>query len=135
MAHYPSHNPAQSNYVRASMYFSIAANSPNVDAAAAFISFWTNSIAAHTVMLGERGVPASTTVVDAIGPNLSEVAQIMFDFVSLVQDAATVPYALRPAAAGEINSQLRLVVDEVAAGVRTPADAAADFAAFANNLL
>ena len=135
MAHYPSHNPALSNYVRASMYFSISASSPNVDAAAALISFWTNSIAAHTVMLGERGVPASTTVVDAIAPNLSEVAQIMFDFVALVQDAATVPYALRPAAAGEINSQLRLIVDEVAGGVRTPADAAADFAAFANNLL
>ncbi|MCL2201560.1 MAG: extracellular solute-binding protein, partial [Oscillospiraceae bacterium] len=135
MAHYPSHNPALSNYVRASMYFSIAANSANVDAAAAFISFWTNSVAAHTVMLGERGVPASAAVVDAIAPNLSPVAQIMFDFVSLVQDAATVPYALRPAAAGEINSQLRLLVDEVAAGIRTPAEAADTFAAFASNLL
>jgi len=135
MVHYPSHNPAQSNYVRASMYFSIAATSDNVDAAAALVSFWTNSIAAHTVMLGERGVPASEAVVDAIAPNLSEVAQIMFDFVSVVQDAATVPYALRPAAAGEINSQLRLIVDEIAGGVRTPADAAADFAAFANSRL
>ena len=135
MANYPSHNPAMSNYVRASMYFAIASNSENVDAAAALINFWTNNIEAHNIMLGERGVPASAVVVDSVIQNVSEVGQIMFDFVSMVQEDATVPYALRPPAAGEINDQLRLLVDEVAAGIRTPEEAAENFAAFANNLL
>jgi len=135
MAPYPSHNPANSNYVRASMYFSIAANTDNVDVAAGLVNFWTNNVDAHKIMLGERGVPASAVVVSTITPDMSEVGAIMLDYVSMVTENSTIPYALRPAAAGEINSQLRLVVDEVAFGTITPADAAASFAAFAGNLL
>ena len=135
MATYPSHNPAASNYVRASMYFSIAANTDNVDTAAALVNFWTNSVEANQIMKGERGVPASAAVVEAITPEMNEVGKIMFEYVSMVAADATIPYALRPPAAGEINSQLRLVVDEMAFGSTTPAGAAESFAAFAANLL
>jgi len=134
MTAYPSANPAESNYVRASMYFSIAEATENVDAAAALISFWTNSVDANKIMLGERGVPASGVVAEALTGDLTPEAQIMFGFVQRMTENTSVPYALRPAAAGEINDQLRLLVENVYAG-KTAADAAQELVDFGNNLL
>lgn len=80
------------NYLKPSMFFSIPASSDNPEAAAQFISFFTNSLEANEVLSAERGVPISSVVREHLKPLVDPVTQLTFDFLSTVEaDASAVP--------------------------------------------
>lgn len=81
---YPSNDTAKSNYLKPSQFFSVAANTANVDLAVDVLNFWTNSVAANEILLAERGIPISSVVAEAIKPMVSPVQQEVFDFVNNV---------------------------------------------------
>lgn len=134
---YPSENPAQSNFVRAAMYFSITTHTDNPAAAAALINFWTNSVEANSVLLGERGIPASSVVTEAIAPLTGEAGQRMADFVAKVSAPgnSSPVNPPRPEGSGEIVDHLRFLIENITHGTMTPEAAAEDFFNFGNNIL
>jgi multiple sugar transport system substrate-binding protein len=135
MTTYPSSNPGRSNFVRSSMYFSISAHGNNQDAAAALINFWVNSVDANRIMLGERGVPTSTVVADAIASDMTPVGVQIAEFVGMVANNSTPVNPPRPGAASEIIEQLRILTEAVGNGTMTGQAAAAEFFSFGNEVL
>jgi multiple sugar transport system substrate-binding protein len=137
MTTYPSENPQLSNYIRASMYFSITTQSENPQTAAEFINFWTNSIEVNRIIMAERGIPASTVVADAIAPDFNEANQIASAFVEFVgQPGNSMPVnPPRPEGAGEIVDYLRLLMENVGHGAMTAQEAGEAFFSFGNNIL
>ncbi|MDR2183166.1 MAG: extracellular solute-binding protein [Clostridiales bacterium] len=137
MTTYPSENPQLSNYIRASMYFSITTQSDNPQTAAEFINFWTNSIEVNRIIMAERGIPASAVVADAIAPDFNEANQIASYFVDFVgQPGNSTPVnPPRPEGAGEIVDNLRLMMENVGHGAMTAQEAAEAFFNFGNSIL
>ncbi len=61
----PTSDTKVSNYLKPAMYFSVSADTKNPDAAVALLNYLINSEEANEILLGERGVPASTKIVRA----------------------------------------------------------------------
>jgi len=137
MTTYPSENPQASNYIRASMYFSITTQSDNPQTAAEFINFWTNSIDVNRIIMAERGIPASTVVADAIAPDFNPANQIASAFVEFVGSPgnSTPVNPPRPEGSGEIVDYLRLMMENIGHGSMTAQEAAEAFFNFGNNIL
>ncbi|MCL2703345.1 MAG: ABC transporter substrate-binding protein [Defluviitaleaceae bacterium] len=133
----PSDNPAASNYFRASMYFAITSQTQNAEAAAAFISFWTNSFAANQILLTERGVPISTVVADAIYEYFTESDRTASEFLEFVTSPgnSTPVNPARPPRSGDIVAHLNYLAESVALGNYTAEEAAQNFYDFGNGVL
>ena len=124
-------------WLKPGMFLSIASNSSNVDKAAAFINWFENSEAANDIMMAERGTPSSSTVRDYMTSSgkLSEAQKAMFQYTS---DAAAISGpALPPDPQGiaEINEAYAEAINNVLYGLKTSAEAAADFRTAANEIL
>ena len=135
MTTYPSTNPLISNFIRASMYFSISAHSDHPNEAAELINFWTNSVDVNRIILAERGIPASTVVADAIAPDFSPANQAAQAFVEFVAGNSTPVNPPRPEGAAQIVDHLRSLVEHISHGTMTAQQAAEDFFSFGNNIL
>ena len=114
-------NSSPGIYLRSSMYISMAANSENPELAARFINFLINDIEANRILLGERGIPVPPSVMADLYPRVSPGTQYAFDFIERIT-----PYATSgtnyPAAAGEVETLLQNVVQQILTG-RTTLDA------------
>src|SRR5690606_11664721 len=66
LAPLPGPNREQGLYLKPSMFFSISENSKVKEEAAKFIDFFVNDIEANKLILGERGVPVSGKVKEAL---------------------------------------------------------------------
>jgi multiple sugar transport system substrate-binding protein len=76
-------------YMKPSQYFSVTSTSPHAVAAARFIDFFTNDVAANKILGGERGVPVATQVLAALKPTLSRMAAESFDLIERATAYAT----------------------------------------------
>ena len=79
---WPSPNPALSNFLKPSQFFCVSIDSKNPEIGASLIDYITNSVDANNVLLGERGIPASSVVAKAISPNQSEIDQIVSAYIN-----------------------------------------------------
>ena len=70
--------------IQSSQMLCVSQDSEHKEAAAAFISWFQNSIECNNILRGERGIPINNTVRDALKADLTEGQQIMYDFVDLV---------------------------------------------------
>jgi len=136
MTTYPSSNPQRSSFGRASMFLSMTSHSDNQDAAAEFISYWMNSVEAHEVMRGERGVIVNPVVRDAVSHLLDEGPRMQAEFVGWTNDGNSSPFnPMRPEGAAEVVAELVRLTNLVAAGEMTPEDAAQGIFDFGNRTL
>jgi len=136
MTTYPSTNPRQANFGRASMFLSMTTHTDAPDAAAELISFWMNSLEAHEHMLGERGVIVNPVIAAAVYDQLDEGPRRQTEFVGWVNDGNSAPFnPTRPEGAAEVIAELNDVRDQVTHGLMTPEAAAAHFHAVANSIL
>ena len=124
-------------WLKPGMFLSIASNSSKADEAAAFINWFENSEEANDIMMAERGTPSSSTIRDYMtnSGKLSEAQKEMFQYTS---DAAAISGpALPPDPQGiaEVNEAYAEAVDNVLYGLKTSAEAAADFRTEANEIL
>lgn len=94
MTTWPSDDCQASNYLKPAMFFSISTDSANPQAAAEFLNYWTNDVDANKILLGERGVPVSSAVAEAITPMLDEISAEVNNYVSNV--AAPVSSTIDP---------------------------------------
>lgn len=122
-------------YMQPSMYWSIAKNSNSKDEAAKFIDFWINNQDANKLIKGERGVPISAAVKEAVTPELTEAEKQVFDFVSQMEPIASPMSPPPPVGSAEVISTLTDYVERVNFGQMTAADAAPQFREAANSIL
>ncbi|MFA6504835.1 MAG: sugar ABC transporter substrate-binding protein [Treponemataceae bacterium] len=116
---------AASNYLKASMYFSVTTQSKNPEEAAKFIDFFTNSVEANKILMAERGVPISAKIRKELSPLLPKISQEVFAFIERVSlDNSPTPPP-DPAHASELidNVFKPEVAEKVLFRVATPEDA------------
>jgi multiple sugar transport system substrate-binding protein len=110
------------NYIKPSMFFSIAKDSEYPEEAAKFIDFFTNSIEANQILFAERGVPISSVVREALAPELGPAQKEMFDFLGVVEGYNSPIRPPDPPGHGDINANVYLaqVVEPILYGQLSP---------------
>ncbi|RAK06897.1 multiple sugar transport system substrate-binding protein [Halanaerobium saccharolyticum] len=126
---------AEGLFLQPSQYFSVASNSENPDAAVKFINFFVDNVEANKVLMGERGVPASAKVRDALIPLLDDTTAKTFDYIDLaVEHSGPIapPYP-------EVHNQTMQEYDNLREmmfyGLITPEEAARQFRQKVNQIL
>lgn len=125
MTTWPSADPAKSDFLKPSQFFAITVDSKNPAEAAKVLDFITNSVECNNILLGERGVPISSEVSNAISENMSEDDRNIITFINEVvtPNSSTIsPPA--PTAASEAYNLNDNLIEKVCYGELTAADAA-----------
>lgn len=123
----PGPEASEGLFLKPSMFFSVTENSEHKEAAAKFISFFVNDIEANKLILGDRGIPGSSAVKEALVTEVSEEQAKVFEFIEWAESNSTPMGAPDPAEAGEIIGLLDGIAEQVMYGQTSPEDAATDF--------
>ena len=134
---YPTTEDAtnQPMYLKPSHFFSIAETSKHKKEAAEFIDWFTNSVEANEILMGERGIPVNTEVAAAIKPLVDENTQAIFDYIDAVGAIATPIDAPDPAGKGEIEAIGKTTAEELRYGYLTVEEATEDYVSRSNSIL
>jgi multiple sugar transport system substrate-binding protein len=125
------------NYLKPSQFISITKDSKHPKEAAMFIDFITNSVDANNILLGERGVPISPKIQEAIKPLLTPAQAEAQRYVASVEKAGSPLPPPDPTVEQNLENNLYLpqVVDPVLLKQTKPEDAVSQFRKDANSLL
>ena len=113
------------NYPKPSQFISITKDTKHPKEAAMFIDFITNDIEANKILLGERGVPISPKIADAIKPLLTPAQVETQDYLGIVATQAAPLPPPDPAVQQKLNDNVFLpqLMDPVLLK-QTPAESA-----------
>ncbi len=117
------------NYLKPSQFISITSNSKHPKEAAMFIDFITNDVEANKILLGERGVPISPKIQEAIKPLLTPAQTETLNYLARVEkDNSPLPPP-DPAAQSKLNDNIFLpqLVDPVLLKQTSPEAAVSQF--------
>ena len=123
---WPANNIKQADYTKPSQFFSVSSNSKNPEEAVKVINYLTNSKECNDVLLGERGVPASSVIAEAITPKLGQDEQLVIEFVTKVSENCSALDPADPVGSGEITNLIDSLTEEVCYGSKTADEAAAE---------
>ena len=125
---WPAYEPVKSGYLKSGQFFAIGAHGKNPEEAVKVLNFLTNSMEANDILLGERGVPASSVVAEAIAPKMSEVDQKVVAFINDVVTPNCSPIdPPQPDGASEVYNLLNQTVEKVCYGQMDAKTAAQSF--------
>jgi len=122
-------------YLKPAMLWSVSARTKEPKAAVQVVDFYMNDKEANLLLGVERGVPASAAVRAAVEPTLDELGKAMAQYVAFISDKVGPLPAPPPAGAGEIQSVLRRVNEQIGFGRQTPAEGAKQFVTEAKAVL
>jgi multiple sugar transport system substrate-binding protein len=122
-------------YMQPSMYWAVTTNSKVKEEAAKFIDFWINDVEANKLIKGDRGVPISSKIKEALAPELSEQTKQVFDFVAEMEPKSSPMSPAPPVGSPEIIAMLTDYVEEINFGQTTAAEVAPKFREAANAIL
>ncbi|WP_337913276.1 ABC transporter substrate-binding protein [Cohnella zeiphila] len=131
----PGWNDNKALFLKPSMYFSIASGSKVKEEAAKFIDFWVNDIDANKIIMGERGVPVSTKVQEALKPDLSPEQAKVFDYVAWAAENSSEMDPPNPVGATEVDALLKSYAESILYKKNTVEEAAAKFRKEAEQIL
>lgn len=117
------------------MYFSIAKNSKAKEEAAKFINFWVNDIEANKIIMGERGVPVSSKVKEALKPSLTPDQVKVFDYVAWAEQNSSQMDPPNPVGAVEVDKLLKDTAEQILYKKLSVEEGAAKFREEANKIL
>ncbi|HEX8968603.1 MAG TPA: ABC transporter substrate-binding protein, partial [Chloroflexota bacterium] len=125
------------NYLKPSQFISITKDTHHPREAAMFIDFITNDVAANNILLGERGVPISPKIQEAIKPLLTAPQLEAQNYVSMVEKSGSPLPPPDPAVQQKLNDNLYLpqLVDPVLLKQTPPEAAVSQFRKDATALL
>ena len=132
MVTWPANNKTQANYIKPSQFFCVTSNSKNPEEAVKVLNYLTNSVESNSVLLGERGVPASNIVAEAISPLLSDDDQVVVSYIQNISEASSTIDPANPVGASEVSSLLNDLVEEICYGQKS---AEAQFLEKSNEIL
>lgn len=116
-------------WLKPSMFFSVAEDSPYKKEAAEFINWFINSLAANEVLLAERGVPVNSKVCERLEASglLSEQQEEMFAYMREAEKLCGDAPMSSAVDMAQINSVFHTTVYRVLYGSAAPEEAAAEF--------
>ncbi len=135
MAPMPGPNSSDGLFLKPSMFFSVAENSEHKEAAAEFIDFFINDVEANKLIKGDRGVPGSSEVKEALKPVISEAQAQVFEYVEWAEQNSSPMGAPDPAGAGEVIELFDTIAEQISYGEVSPEDAAKSFRSQAESIL
>lgn len=131
----PGWNENKALFLKPSMYFSVSKNSKAKEEAAKFISFWVNDIEANKIIMGERGVPVSSAVKEALKPSLTPEQTKVFDYVAWAEQNSSQMDPPNPIGAVEVDKLLKDTAEQILFNKLTVEAGAAQFRQEANKIL
>ena len=126
---------AEAQYIKPTMFFSVAETSEVKDEAAKFINWFVNDVEANQILKGERGVPANTEVAEAISKTASAGEVVVYDYMAKINDIAATIDPPDPAGSGEVSSLLITYIDNIRYGLMTAEEATREFVPQAQEIL
>ncbi|MGL5434581.1 MAG: ABC transporter substrate-binding protein [Lachnospiraceae bacterium] len=124
----PTADSTKSNYLKPSMLFAVSATTENPDASIAVLNYLINSVDANEILRGERGVPISSAVVEAISSSLSAEEQAVMSYINDVITPNCTPIGPPdPAGTSEVQDLLKRMEEKVSYGEYTAAQAAEEY--------
>ena len=132
-----SDNTNKGLWLKPGMFFSVAETSTHKQACAEFIDWFLHSEEANDIMMGERGVPASSTIRDYLinSGKLSDPQKKMFAYVDEAADYCGDTLAPDPVGISEVTKAFQDCAYQVFYGQTDAETAAADFREQANEIL
>lgn len=121
--------------IRPSMYLCVSAYSKHKKEAVEFVDFITNDLEVNDALKAERGVPTSTKVSDNMEQKASEADKQQYLFLKYIKENPSPQDPATPNTAGNVNSLLARITEEVLNGAITPEEAAKQFRTSANKIL
>lgn len=125
----------QPEYLKPSMFFSIAETSENKKAAAQFINWFTNSEEANQILMAERGIPINSEIAEFVKSQVDEVTAQVFDFVAKVTDIAEPIDAPNPSGSSEVEELGKKMVETLRYGEMNGEEAANQFVTESKQIL
>ncbi|MCP8940318.1 extracellular solute-binding protein [Alsobacter sp. SYSU M60028] len=122
-------------YLKPSMLWSVSAQSKNPEEAVKIVNFFVASPEGAAAIGLERGVPASAKIRAALLPELDALGKETVDYISLMSKHVGALPPPPPKGAGEIESVLRRVSEEIAFGKVKIAEGAKKLVAEADDIL
>lgn len=125
---WPSADPAASNYLKPSQFFSVSAQGSQQEEAVKVVNFFLNSVECNDILLAERGIPAASDVAEAVAPKLDTNNQKVISFINGVvsPNSSAVP-AADPTASAEVYALVDEIIESLCYGTISASDAAAYF--------
>ena len=116
-----------------SQMFAISQNSNHPEAAATFINFWVNNVAANEILQGERGIPIMEHVREVLRPQATVNIAETYGFIDLIGElGGGTAHVLGNPRQAEVEDFLnRSVIDRLVLGMITPEEAAQEVFDFA----
>ncbi|MDR6882651.1 ABC transporter substrate-binding protein [Bacillus sp. 3255] len=131
----PGRNGSKGLFLKPSMYFSIANSSKQKEEAAKFISFFVNDIEANKLIKGDRGVPVSSKVKEALKPLLTPNEVKIFDYVAWAEQNSSQLDPPNPVGSIEVEKLLKATAEQILYKKTSVEEAAAKFRKDANAVL
>jgi multiple sugar transport system substrate-binding protein len=131
----PGPNANKGLFIKPSMFFAISKSSKQKEEAAKFISWFTNDIDANKIIKGERGIPISSKVQEALKPSLAPEEKQVFEYVAWAEKNSSPIDPPDPAGAAEVSKLLKDLQDQMLYKKISVEDAAAKFKKDANAIL
>ncbi|WP_019532969.1 ABC transporter substrate-binding protein [Paenibacillus ginsengihumi] len=131
----PGPNAKKGMFLKPSMYFSVTANSKQKEEAVKFINFFINDIEANKLIKGERGVPVSSKVKEALKPLLTPDEAKVFDYVAWAEENSSPMDPPNPIGSIEVEKLLKDTSEQILYNKISVEDAAAKFRKEANAIL
>lgn len=134
---WPSDDPQKSNFLKPSQFFSVSRDAKeNEEEAVKVINYLLNSQEANEILLGERGVPASSVVAAGIAPLQDETAQVVTNYINNVVTPNCSPISPAiPDGANEVYDYCNQLVDKILYGEITAEDAAKELYEKGNEIM
>ena len=126
---------AEAQYIKPTMFFSVAETSEAKDEAVKFINWFVNDVEANLILKGERGVPANTVVADAVSETASASEAVVYDYMAKINDIATAIDPPDPAGSSEVGSLVTTYTDNILYGLMSAEEATHEFVAQASEVL
>lgn len=122
-------------FLRPSMFFSVPKSSEYKEEAAKFIDFFINNVEANKLIKGDRGVPVSSKIIEAIKPELTEDEAKIFDYVENASKNASKADAPDPLGSAEVMKALKDISEQILFKKITPEEGAKKFREQAEEIL
>lgn len=134
---YPSGGPGAKpgQYLKPAMLLSVYSKTKTPDAAVKLLDFFVSNLEAGALLGVERGVPASSAVRKSVEPSLDELGKAMAQYISFVTDKVGPLPPPPPQGAGEIQTVLRRVNEQIGFKRVSVSDGAKQFMADAKAVL
>lgn len=133
---WPSPDPKKSDYLKPSQFFSVTKDSANPEEAAKVIDFITNSVECNEILAGERGIPISSVVSEAISKDMDDTNKEIVAFINnVVSPNSSTINPPSPDNASEVCSLLNKMEEKVCYGQLTAEEAGTQFFEQANAIL